>query len=247
MKKRFVLLFILFMSATYAWAQDTGGTRIPLLGESAPSFTAETTNGLLNFPQDFGKNWKILFSHPRDFTPVCTSEVLQLARMQDEFGALGVKIAVISTDQLSEHERWKKSIEDIEQQGRNPVKIDFPIIDDSQTEASRLYGMLLEQGTNIKDVRGVFIIDPDNIVQTILFYPMKVGRNMKEIKRTVIALQTINVHESTPVNWKPGDDVLLVSSPYLNIGIIDSTEIQKKYYNIGPFMWYKKNLSKKPD
>jgi peroxiredoxin 2/4 len=240
MEKRLSMLVVLFFSATLVWSQKPGENRIPLIGEKAPAFTAQTTNGLLNFPDDFGKNWKILFSHPRDFTPVCTSEVLQLSRMQDEFEALGVKIAVISTDQVSEHFRWKQSIEDIKQPGKDPVRISFPFIDDCKVEASRLYGMVLEDDKNVKDVRGVFIIDPDNIIQTILFYPMKVGRNMEEIKRTVEALQTVNAHVSTPVNWKPGDDVLIPASPYLNPGIKDTTEILKQYYNIGTVMWYKK-------
>jgi peroxiredoxin 2/4 len=240
MKKRLLFMLVLFLSATSGWSQKSGENRIPLIGEKAPAFTAETTNGLLNFPADFGKNWKILFSHPRDFTPVCTSEVLQLSRMQEEFDELGVKIAIISTDQVSEHFKWKKSIEEIEVAGKDPVQIRFPFIDDSKTEVSRLYGMVHEESTNVKDVRGVFIIDADNVIQTILFYPMKVGRNMEEIKRTVEALQTVNAHVSTPVNWKPGDDVLVPVSPYLNPELKDTTDIMKQYYKIGTVMWYKK-------
>ncbi|NQU84453.1 MAG: redoxin domain-containing protein [Mariniphaga sp.] len=214
--------------------------KIPLIGEKAPSFTANTTNGILNFPEDFGKNWKILFSHPRDFTPVCTSEVLQLARMQDEFDELGVKVAVISVDDNSTHKLWKKSIEDINQEGIDPVKIEFPILDDRKHVVSKKYGMLQDRSGNSKAVRGVFIINPDNIVQAIIYYPMQVGRNFYEIKRAVVALQTVNNHTLTPANWNPGDDVLLRASPYLDPNLKDSVEIRKQYYNIGPIMWYKR-------
>jgi peroxiredoxin (alkyl hydroperoxide reductase subunit C) len=240
MKKRHAIMMVLFLLATSGWSQKSNKNRIPLIGEKAPAFTAETTNGTLNFPADYGKNWKILFSHPRDFTPVCTSEILQLSHMQEEFDKLGVKIAIISTDQLAEHFKWKKSIEEIEVAGKDPVKIRFPLLDDHKIEASRLYGMVHEESINVKDVRGVFIIDPDNVIQTILFYPMKVGRNMEEIKRTVEALQTVNAHVSTPVNWNPGDDVLVPASPYLNPDLKDTTEIMKQYYKVGTVMWYKK-------
>lgn len=235
--KRFILTFVClaFLIGT-VFSQENS---IPLIGSKAPTFKANSTNGEINFPEDFGKNWKILFSHPRDFTPVCSSEFLQLARMQEEFDSLGVKIAIISIDDISQHERWKRSIEAIEQEGIKPVKVNFPLIDDLKSTCSRLYGMVHEKSKNVKDVRGVFFIDPDNIIQAIIFYPMKVGRNMEEVKRAIIALQTVNAHVSTPVNWKPGDDLLMPASPHLN-PLLSNTEIRANYYNIGPIMWFKK-------
>lgn len=244
MKKKSPIFFLFILSATLIMAQNVNAERIPLIGEKAPAFTAETTNGLLNFPADFGRNWKILFSHPRNFTPVCTSEVLQLGRMQETFEELGVSIAIISVDHLSDHFRWKKSLEEINQEGKEPVKIRFPFIDDFKTKVSRSYGMVLENGTDVKDVRGVFIINPDNIIQAIIFYPLQMGRNMDEIVRAVVALQTANSHIFTPVNWNPGDDVLSRASPYLDPALKDSAEITKFYYKVGEVMWYKRMSEK---
>lgn len=240
MRNGLVILMVFSLSAPCAWSKEKTENRIPLIGEKAPVFSAESTNGLLNFPADFGRNWKILFSHPRNFTPVCTSEVYELSQMQNEFDDLGVKLAIISTDHLSDNIRWKKSIEEIIQADRKPVEIRFPFIDDSRVEASRLYGMVLEEGNEVKNVRGVFIIDPNDVIQSILFYPVKVGRNMEEIKRAVIALQTVNAHVFTPVNWRPGGDILVPESPYLNPAIKDTTEISNHYYRVGSVMWYKK-------
>jgi len=199
------LMFCLF--ATSAWSQNT--MSIPLIGDKAPSFTAESTNGQITFPGDYGKNWKILFSHPKDFTPVCSSELLELANMQSDFEQLGVKLVVLSTDKLSQHKLWKESLESINYQGVAPQKIKFPLVEDETYNISKLYGMLHAGTSTTKDVRGVFIINPDNIVEAVYFYPMSIGRNMDEIKRTVIALQTAQNNILTPANWQPGDDVIL--------------------------------------
>ncbi len=236
---KFGLFIVALSCATLVSSQNN----IPLIGQKAPSFTAKTTNGKIHFPQDFGDNWKILLSHPGDFTPVCTSEILQLARMQEDFAALGVKLAIISTDDVSRHSLWKKSIEEIEEENNEPVTINFPFIDDKEIKISKKYGMIHHTASTKKDIRGVFIIDPDNIIQSVNFYPMKIGRNMEEIKRTVIALQTVNEAQVlTPVNWNPGDDVLLPFSPYPNQELEENPELKKQYYNIGTIMWYKKAL-----
>lgn len=232
------LVIVALILTTNLWSQNG----IPLLGEPAPSFTANTTNGEINFPSDFGSNWKILFSHPRDFTPVCSSEILQLAKMKDEFEALGVKIAVVSTDEVSHHTMWKNSLEEINRDGTGTVKIDFPLIDDKDAKVSKLYGMIHKAASTTKDVRGVFIIDPENKIQSINFYPMNVGRNMDEVKRIVMALQTsLASNVLTPANWEPGDDVLMHYSPYPNEELEKNPEKQKQYYNVGNYMWYKKN------
>jgi peroxiredoxin 2/4 len=210
MKTRIIIAIVLFFSVTQLWSQGKSTSRIPLIGEDAPSFTAESTNGQITFPDNFGSKWKILFSHPADFTPVCSSEILELAQMQNEFDKLGVKIAIISTDTLYKHVSWKASLETLKYKGKEPVKINFPLIDDNGWYASNQYGMIHASSSTSKDVRGVFIIDPKNKVRAIYFYPMEIGRDMDEIRRTVIALQTADKNKvSTPANWEPGDDVIV--------------------------------------
>ena len=182
------------MASAHIWAQEpvekppeNRNFKIPLIGESAPSFTAESTNGLINFPDDYGRKWKILFSHPQDFTPVCSSEILELAYLQDEFDKLGVKIAVVSTDPVSMHEQWKKAMETINFNNRGTVKINFPIIDDENVAISKAYGMIHPETNSTRSVRGVFIIDPKNIIQALYFYPMNVGRSTDELLRMISA------------------------------------------------------------
>jgi peroxiredoxin (alkyl hydroperoxide reductase subunit C) len=211
---------------------------MPLIGEKAPAFISSTTNGTINFPSDFGRKWKILLSHPADFTPVCSSEILELAYLQEDFDKLNVKLMVVSTDSLYTHFQWKKALEAVTYKDRAPVKINFPLADDKKFTASREYGMIYTGSTSTKDVRGVFIIDPSNIVQAIIYYPMSVGRNMDEIKRTVIALQTVaNGNISTPANWQEGNDVILRSKP----GTDDLNKPENSgIYDVAWFMTFKK-------
>lgn len=231
-----IVLSILFMGTVCAQSN-----KIPLIGAKAPSFTGESTNGQITFPDDFGKKWKILFSHPQDFTPVCSSEILELAYMQKEFDKLGVKLAVISTNELALHKMWKTHLEALDYKGRGSQKIEFPLIDDHQFVASKMYGMLHEPASTNKDVRGVFIIDSKNIVRSINFYPMQVGRNMKEIERIVEALQIAdNESVLTPANWNPGDDVMVGHFPYTEKELADNPELKDEYYNVGDRMWFKK-------
>lgn len=231
MKKIATLTILLCFSTLLMWSQNQNS--IPLIGSKAPSFKAESTNGKINFPSDYGKSWKILFSHPQDFTPVCSSELLELAQLQDDFAALDVKLVVLSTDKLSQHVAWKESLESLEYQGRDPKKINFPIVADDNFEISRSYGMLHTPTSSNKDVRGVFVIDPDNVVQAIYFYPMNVGRNIDEVKRTVTALQSAQSNVSIPANWEPGDDVLLT---YLTDQ--EKAEKAKAESNIYEVSWY---------
>jgi len=155
--------------------------RIPLIGEEAPPFYAESTAGPVNFPSDFGKSWKVIFSHPMDFTPVCSTELIELANLQNEFDDLGVKLLVVSTDPLDTHNQWKTTLENIEYRGYSQQNINFPIMDDSGLNIAKLYGMIHRGTDNIRDVRGVFIIDPDNKIRAEFFYPQEVGRNMEEL------------------------------------------------------------------
>ncbi|MGA3012393.1 MAG: peroxiredoxin [Bacteroidales bacterium] len=184
--------------------------RIPLIGETAPSFTAESTNGKITFPNDFYGKWKILFSHPAAFTPVCSSEIIDLADIQPDFEKLDTKIVVVSTDGVNSHLAWKKSMESIRYQDKETPKINFPLVTDNDLEISRKYGMIHSYSSTTRDIRGVFIIDPNEKIRAIFFYPMNVGRNIDEIKRTLIALQTAdNKNVLTPANWTPGEDVLI--------------------------------------
>jgi peroxiredoxin 2/4 len=213
--------------------------RIPLIGERAPSFTAESTNGTINFPDDFGKKWKILFSHPADYTPVCSTEILQLAKMQDTFDQLGIKIIVVSTDQLATHIQWKKSIEALRLNNEEPVKIFFPLVDDDTRVIANEYGMLHPASNNTRDVRGVFIIDPENIIQAIYFYPSNVGRNTDELLRIVTALQiSASNNVLMPVNWRAGDDVLVRIPPKADES--GKPIVPDGYYNPVWYLWFRK-------
>ena len=236
MKKLSILVIAVFFGIT-GWSQNS----IPKIGTIAPSFTANTTNGKLTFPEDFGKNWKILFSHPKDHTPVCTSEILKLAEMQDEFNNLGVKIAVISVDDLSTHNQWKRLMEDIIQMEGGSEKIDFPFIDDANARISNRYGMLHAWEKPTKDVRGVFVIDPENVIQTINFYPINIGRNLEETKRIVLALQTSREDNIlTPANWEYGDDVLMPHVPFTDLELKENPDLQNQYYKVGVNMYFRK-------
>lgn len=228
-----------FLFAGSSFSQSS--SEIPLIGSKAPSFVANSTNGKLEFPNDFGKSWKILFSHPQDFTPVCSSELIELSHLQGEFDKLNVKLAIISTDNVETHNLWKAHLEEIDYQGRGTQKINFPIIDDQSKTGSRLYGMLHEPVSTNKDVRGVFIIDPDNVVRAINFYPMQVGRNMNEIVRMIEALQTVDQEKVlTPANWKKGDDVMVPYYPYTREQLAAKPELKNEYYSMGNRMWFKK-------
>jgi peroxiredoxin (alkyl hydroperoxide reductase subunit C) len=252
-KNLFLLVFALSLTQIFAQSASKSSSkskedrnyRIPLIGEQAPAFTAETTNGTLNFPSDFGRKWKILFSHPQDFTPVCSSEILELAHLQSQLDKMDIKIAVLSTDPVETHLQWKKSLESLNLNGQGNVKINFPLIGDDDIKIAKLYGMIHPETNSTRSVRGVFIIDPDNVIQAIYFYPMNVGRNTDEILRTVAALETTAKestavsHVLTPVNWSPGKD-LLVSIPPKAEASKSATEVPEGYYSPVWYMWYKK-------
>jgi len=216
MKKKTIFMLSLLLAGTIMFAQESEFKSIPLIGDEAPSFKAQSTNGTINFPADYGKNWKILFGHPLDFTPVCTSELLELAYMQSDFEELGVKLAVVSTDNLESHQNWKKSMESLTYDAHDPVTINYPLIDDANVKIAQKYGMIHPSNHTTEYVRGVFIIDPDNKVRALSFSPMQVGRNIDDIKRTIVALQTAeDNHVYTPANWQPGGDVIV---PYVKSG-----------------------------
>ena len=252
MKKTLFLCAMVF-TFTQLWSQNAVTTgndmssnedrnfRIPLIGEKAPSFTAESTNGTINFPDDYGHNWKILFSHPKDFTPVCSSEIMELANLQDKFNKLGVKLVVVSTDRLDTHIQWKKALENVKLNNRDLVKINFPLVDDENITIAKEYGMIHRETNSTQSVRGVFIIDPNNVIQAVMFYPMNLGRSTDELLRMVTALQTSARDKVLmPVNWTAGKDVL-VKVPPKQLDTNDQNKDIAGYYNPAWFLWYKKS------
>lgn len=242
MKKLMLTIFAVVLIFGVSNAQKN---KIPLIGQVAPSFTAKSTDGKIKFPDTYGKSWKILFSHPRDFTPVCTSELLELAYMKEDFERLNVKLAVISTDGLSQHNMWKAHLEELDYKGRGTQEITFPIIDDEGATVSKQYGMLHEPTSTTEDVRGVFIIDDKNIVRSINFYPMQVGRNMNELIRIVEALQTVDADKVlTPANWQAGDDLIVPYFPYTKEQLAANPKLQDDFYNVGDRLWFQKSSSR---
>ena len=151
MKKNIIIMIMCVMATSHVWSQKTNNTRIPLLGEMTPEFTVQTTTGKLKFPEDYPMKWKIIFSHPADFTPVCSSELLQLATMQDDFDRLNTKIMVLSTDGLSSHMAWVQSLETSSYPGDEPVKIAFPPIPDPDHKISKMFGMIHSYTSNTRN------------------------------------------------------------------------------------------------
>ncbi|MDX9941202.1 MAG: peroxiredoxin [Bacteroidales bacterium] len=186
-------------------------TRMPLIGEVAPSFKAKTTQGDINFPADYKGKWVILFSHPADFTPVCTTEFMTFASMQEDFKKLNTELIGLSIDSIYAHIAWLRTIkEKIEYKGMKDVEVLFPVIEDLKMEVAKAFGMLQPSASTTQAVRAVFIMDPEAKVRAILYYPLSMGRNMDEIKRMIIALQKADAEQiATPANWQPGDDVII--------------------------------------
>jgi peroxiredoxin (alkyl hydroperoxide reductase subunit C) len=184
---------------------------MPRIGDPAPAFTAVTTQGEIAFPQDYTGSWVILFSHPADFTPVCTTEFMTFASMQDEFAELNTKLVGLSVDGLYSHIAWLRTIkEKIEFNGMKDVEVTFPLIEDITMNVATLYGMIMPGEDTTKAVRAVFVIDPQGIIRTIIYYPLSLGRNFDELKRVIIALQTADaLSVATPADWRPGKPVIV--------------------------------------
>jgi peroxiredoxin (alkyl hydroperoxide reductase subunit C) len=184
---------------------------MPRIGEKAPSFKAITTQGEIQFPEQFAGSWVILFSHPADFTPVCTSEFMTFASMEKQFEELNCKLVGLSVDGLYSHIAWLRTIKDkIEYKGMKDVEVKFPLIEDITMEVAHKYGMIQPGESNTKAVRAVFVIDPKGIIRTMLYYPLSMGRNFDELLRIVMALKTADAFSiATPADWRPGDDVIV--------------------------------------
>lgn len=184
---------------------------MPRIGDNAPSFEAVTTQGPINFPDDYKGKWVILFSHPADFTPVCTSEFMTFAYMEEEFTALNCQLVGLSIDGLYSHIAWLRTIkEKIEYKGMKNIEVKFPLIEDITMEVAKKYGMIQPGESNTKAVRAVFFIDPIGKIRAMIYYPLSLGRNFDELKRVIIALQTADKFSvATPADWRPGDDVII--------------------------------------
>ena len=193
---------------------ETGGTAtftFPRIGDQAPAFTATTTQGEISFPGDYRGKWVILFSHPADFTPVCTSEFMTFASMQDEFARYNCSLVGLSIDGLYSHIAWLRTIKErITFRDLKDIEVTFPLIDDVSMSVASKYGMIMPGEDTTKAVRAVFVIDPAATVRAIIYYPLSLGRNFDELLRVVKALQTADHFDvATPADWQPSDAVIV--------------------------------------
>lgn len=184
---------------------------MPRIGDEAPHFVAKTTQGEIHFPEDYKGKWVILFSHPADFTPVCTTEFMTFASMQEEFKSMNVELIGLSIDSIFAHIAWLRTIkEKIKWNGMENLEIKFPVIEDIKMEVANKFGMISPKESTTQAVRAVFFIDPKGIIRTIMYYPQSLGRNFAEIKRVIQGLQKADAEAiATPANWQPGDDVII--------------------------------------
>jgi peroxiredoxin (alkyl hydroperoxide reductase subunit C) len=210
---------------------------MPRIGDNAPSFEAVTTQGSINFPEDYKGKWVILFSHPADFTPVCTSEFMTFANMEEEFTALNCQLVGLSIDGLYSHIAWLRTIkEKIEYRGMKNIEVKFPLIEDITMEVAKKYGMIQPGESNTKAVRAVFFIDPIGKIRAIIYYPLSLGRNFDELKRVIIALQTADKFSiATPADWQPGDDVIIPTAGSCGVA---KDRVEGKDEGISCYDWF---------
>lgn len=200
------------------------------LGSIAPDFTQESTEGTIRFHEWIGDKWAILFSHPKDFTPVCTTELGLVARLKPEFDKRNTKVIAVSVDDVDSHKRWIVDIEETQN-----VKMNFPILGDADRKVSTLYDMIHPEANDTLTVRSVFIIDPNKKVRLIITYPASTGRNFDEILRVIDSLQlTDNYQVATPANWKDGDDCVIV--PSLQDPEVIKQKFPKGYKALRPYL-----------
>ncbi len=215
---------------------------MPRIGDLAPAFKAVTTQGPINFPSDYKESWVILFSHPADFTPVCTSEFMTFASWRSKFAEANCKLVGLSVDGLYSHIAWLRTIkEKIEYKGMKDMEVKFPLIEDITMEVAKKYGMIQPGESSTKAVRAVFFIDPKGIIRAIIYYPLSLGRNFDELYRALIAMQTADAFSiATPADWSPGDDVIV--PPAGSCGVAkDRMEGKGRYEMLRLVLLYKKN------
>jgi peroxiredoxin (alkyl hydroperoxide reductase subunit C) len=219
-------------TATAAAAQATAP--LPRINEPAPDFEAKSTQGMLKLA-DFKGSWVVLFSHPADFTPVCSTEFVEFARRADDFKKRGVKLVGLSVDSIPAHIAWIRSIESLFK-----VKIDFPVIADLDTKVAQKYGLIHPAASETATVRAVFVIDDKGIIRALIYYPMTLGRNINEILRAIDGLQTADANAcATPANWQPGEQVI-VPPPQT---IADAEKRLQSEYDVTDWYFAKRTLA----
>lgn len=228
---------VFFMQQSLFAQENTVITPMPRIGDKAPEFKAITTQGNINFPSDYSGKWIILFSHPADFTPVCTSEFITFASMQKDFTALNTQLVGLSIDGLYSHIAWLRTIkEKIEFNGLKNVEVTFPLIEDISMNVANKYGMVQPGESSTKAVRAVFFIDPKGIIRAMIYYPLSLGRNFDELKRVIIALQTADAYSiATPANWEPGDDVIVPTAGSCGVA---KERMESKDENVKCYDWF---------
>lgn len=215
--------------------------KMPLIGETAPSFEAVTTQGKINFPQDYAGKWIIFFSHPADFTPVCTTEFMTFGSMMEDFEKMNTQLVGLSVDSLYSHIAWLRKIQELEWKDKKHIEVKFPLIEDIKMEVSKKYGMIQPSQSTTQAVRAVFVIDPKGIIRAILYYPLSTGRNFDEIKRLVLALQKADEDGvATPADWRVGDDVIIPTANSCGVAKQRVETKQEDKYCLDWFMCFKK-------
>lgn len=215
--------------------------RMPLIGDKAPEFKAITTQGNISFPEDYKGKWVILFSHPADFTPVCTTEFMTFASMIEEFRSLNTELIGLSVDSLYAHIAWLRKIQDLKWKNLENINVTFPLIEDIRMEVAKKYGMIQPNASNTQAVRAVFVIDPEGVIRTILYYPLSTGRNFDEIKRIILALQKADKDAcATPADWRPGDDVIVPTAGSCGVAKQRMEDKSGDIYCLDWFMCFRK-------
>lgn len=218
-------------------------TTMPLIGDKAPAFQAITTNGMVNFPDDYKGKWVILFSHPSDFTPVCTTEFMTFASMQEEFrDKYDCSLLGLSIDSVHAHIAWLRKINTMEWKHYKNLEVKYPVIADISMEVANKYGMIHSQSSTAT-VRAVFFIDPKGVIRTVLYYPASLGRSFVEIKRILAGLQKADAEGcATPADWQPGDDVI-IPAPNTNKAARERMEdsVGPDFYCLDWFLCFQKD------
>ncbi|MBP6965600.1 MAG: peroxiredoxin [Armatimonadetes bacterium] len=216
--------------------------RMPLIGDDAPAFEAETTQGHIRFPDDYRGKWVILFSHPADFTPVCTTEFMTFAKIEPELKALNCELIGLSIDSTFSHIAWLRTIkEKIKYRGMENMEITYPVISDIKMDVAKKFGMVQPSSSDSQAVRAVFFIDPKAKVRALFYYPSSSGRNFDEIKRLLIAMQTADANQcATPADWRPGDDVIVPPPGSCGVAKDRVEQAGDDYYCLDWFMCLKK-------
>lgn len=217
---------------------------MPRIGDKAPEFKAVTTQGEINFPADYSGEWVILFSHPADFTPVCTSEFMTFAHLEQKFKKANCNLVGLSIDGLYSHIAWLRNIkEKIEFKGMKNIEVKFPLIEDITMNVAKKYGMIQPGESETQAVRAVFFIDPKGTIRAIIYYPLSLGRNFDEIYRALVAMQTSDKFGvATPADWNPGDDVIV--SPAGSCGVAEERMTQDGELDCEDWFFCTKKLDK---